>query len=132
LLHSATPDPRSGTAELVAAVSQAFPKLRLIAGTERTVHQGNRHDLSGFVGIGQRFGQGREYRDLEIVDRVGTGDAFSAGLLHGLLSNLPLGRTLDFALAYAALVHTTRGDTSQFRAEEIQALADGASASMRR
>ena len=132
LRHSATPDPRSGTAELVAAVSQAFPKLRLIAGTERTVHQGNRHDLSGFVGIGQRFGQGREYRDLEIVDRVGTGDVFSAGLLHGLLSGLTLGRTLDFALAYAALVHTTRGDTSQFRAEEIQALADGASASMRR
>jgi hypothetical protein len=48
------------------------------------------------------------------------------------LSGLPLGRTLDFALAYAALVHTTRGDTSQFRAAEIQALADGASASMRR
>jgi len=45
---------------------------------------------------------------------------------------MPLGRTLDFALAYAALVHTTRGDTSQFRAAEIQALADGASASMRR
>jgi 2-dehydro-3-deoxygluconokinase len=132
LLHSAAPDPQSGTAELVAAVSQAFPKLKLIAGTERTVHQGNRHDLSGFVGIGPRFGRGREYRDLEIVDRVGTGDVFSAGLLHGLLSGLPLGRTLDFALAYAALVHTTRGDTSQFRAEEIQALADGASASMRR
>jgi 2-dehydro-3-deoxygluconokinase len=132
LLHSAAPDPRSGTAELVAAVSRAFPKLKLIAGTERTVHQGNRHDLGGFIGIGQRFGQGREYRDLEIVDRVGTGDVFSAGILHGLLSGVPLGRTLDFALAYAALVHTTRGDTSQFRAADIQALADGASASMRR
>ena len=96
------------------------------------VHQGHRHDLGGFIGIGQRFGQGREYRDLEIVDRVGAGDVFSAGILHGLLSGVPLGRTLDFALAYAALVHTTRGDTSQFRAAEIQALADGASASMRR
>ena len=132
LLHSGAPDPRSGTAELVTAVSRAFPNLKLIAGTERTVHQGHRHDLGGFVGVGTRFGQGRDYRDLEIVDRVGTGDVFSAGILHGLLSGLPLGRTLDFALAYAALVHTTRGDTSQFRAGEIQALADGASASMRR
>ncbi len=132
LLGASAPDPDSGTAALVAAVSRAFPRLRLIAGTERTVHQGHRHDLGGFVGIGERFGRGREYRDLEIVDRVGTGDVFSGGILHGLLSGMPIGKALDFALAYAALVHTTRGDTSQFRAAEIQALADGATASMRR
>ncbi len=132
LLGGAAPGAGSDTAELVAAVSRAFPNLRLVAGTERTIHQGHRHDLGGFMGIGEHFGRGREYRDLEIVDRVGTGDVFSAGILHGLLSGLPLGRTLDFALAYAALVHTSRGDTSQFRADEIQALADGATASMRR
>jgi 2-dehydro-3-deoxygluconokinase len=117
---------------LVGAVAQAFPNLRLIAGTERTVHHGNRHDLAGFAWMGGKLSLAEPYRDLEIVDRVGTGDAFAAGIVQGMLNGRSLEQTLDFALAYAALVHTTRGDTSQFTAPEIQAVADGASAVMRR
>lgn len=120
------------TDALIGAVAQAFPNLRLIAGTERTVHQGNRHDLAAFVWIDGKLSLAEPYRDLEIVDRVGTGDAFAAGIVHGMLTGRSLEQTLDFALAYAALVHTTRGDTSQFTAAEIQAVADGASAVMRR
>jgi len=113
-------------------VAKAFPNLRLITGTERTVLQGNRHDLTGFAWSEGRLVRGRDYSDLQIVDRVGTGDAFAAGMIHGSLRGWGLERTLNVALAHAALVHTTRGDTSQFTAAEVQAVADGAGAAMRR
>jgi 2-dehydro-3-deoxygluconokinase len=117
---------------LVAAIAAAFPNLRWIAGTERTPRQGNRHDLNGFVWNAGELASGRGYTDLEIVDRVGTGDACAAGLIWGLLGDRGLRASLEFGLAHAALVHTTRGDTSQFSVPEIQALADGAGAEMRR
>lgn len=132
LLGPAAPGSDAGLAELVAAVAGAFPRLGVIAGTERTIRQGHRHDLGGFLGAGGTLVRDDGHRDLEIVDRVGTGDAFSAGILHGVLAGVSGRRTLALALAHAALVHTTRGDTSQFSAAEVEALADGAGAAMRR
>lgn len=132
LLGPAAPGSDAGLADLVAAVARAFPRLGIIAGTERTIRQGHRHDLGGFLMAGGSLIRDDGHRDLEIVDRVGTGDAFSAGVLHGVLSGAPARRTLALALAHAALVHTTRGDTSQFSAAEVEALADGVGAAMRR
>ncbi len=124
--------PAGSVQTLVEAVAAAFPNLRWIAGTERTTLSGDRHDLSGFVWEMGEWFDGRIYRDLEIVDRVGTGDAFAAGLIRGILIGTGLQAALDFGLAHAALVHTTRGDTSQFSVAEIEAVAGGAGAAMQR
>jgi 2-dehydro-3-deoxygluconokinase len=130
--NPATPNPAADLADLVGAVAQAFPRLGIIAGTVRTIRQGHRHDLAGFLWSGGFLVHDEGHRDLEIVDRVGTGDVFSAGILHGVLAGVSARRTLALALAHAALVHTTRGDTSQFSAAEVEALADGVGAAMRR
>ena len=45
-----------------------------------------------------------------IVDRMGGGDAFAAGVLHGLATGMDDQATLDFAVAAACLKHTVRGD----------------------
>jgi 2-dehydro-3-deoxygluconokinase len=132
LLGPAAPNPAADLADLVGAVAQAFPRLGIIAGTVRTIRQGHRHDLAGFLWSGGFLVHDEGHRDLEIVDRVGTGDVFSAGILHGVLAGVSARRTLALALAHAALVHTTRGDTSQFSAAEVEALADGVGAAMRR
>lgn len=53
--------------------------------------------------------QGSGY-NLHIVDRVGGGDSFAAGFLHGILTHMEPDRALEFALAAAAIKHTIPGD----------------------
>ncbi|MBT2658501.1 hypothetical protein J7E81_25330 [Bacillus sp. ISL-18] len=55
-----------------------------------------------------------------IIDRVGGGDAFSAGILHGILSKRDFDYTVSFATAAAALKHTIYGDCNQFSIEEVE------------
>jgi 2-dehydro-3-deoxygluconokinase len=62
--------------------------------------------------------------DVEIVDRLGAGDAFVAGVIHGLMeSNFEKG--LQYGTAMAALQHTTPGDLPWFTLEDIEAVLDG-------
>ena len=121
--------PRS---ELLKALGQRYPNLKSIAGTVRTVRSGSRHDLAGFVWQGGVLTEDAGFADFEIVDRVGTGDAFSAGLLHGFLRGWAVARSLRFALAHAVLVHTLRGDTSQFSEADVAEVAGGGGTVMRR
>lgn len=72
---------------------------------------------------GQRFAT-RTF-DIEVVDRLGTGDAFAAGLIHGLLDN-DVQRGLNYGVAMAALKHTVPGDLPQATRAEVQELLGGA------
>jgi len=66
----------------------------------------------------------REY-DLHIVDRVGGGDAFAAGLIHGFLNGWDAQRTVDFAAAASALKHTVPGDFNAVSEAEVIELMEG-------
>ena len=57
-----------------------------------------------------------------MVDRVGTGDAFSAGLIFGLATELGYAESLDFGAASNAMKHTIVGDTNLVTADEVRAL----------
>ncbi|MBP3038741.1 hypothetical protein J9303_04380 [Bacillaceae bacterium Marseille-Q3522] len=61
---------------------------------------------------------------ITIVDRVGSGDAFVAGILHGLITKSSPDYTVSFATAAAALKHTVYGDCNLFTADEIEAGMD--------
>ena len=63
--------------------------------------------------------------DLRIVDRVGGGDAFAAGIIYGLLNKLGGQETVGFAAAAGALQQTIEGDFSRVSVEEVQRLAGG-------
>ena len=69
--------------------------------------------------------QGRRF-DFDIVDRFGTGDAFFAGFLFGILDR-DIGFALDFGNALCALAHTTEGDVIQTSADEAMRLVAGES-----
>ena len=60
-----------------------------------------------------------------IVDRVGSGDSFSAGLLHGLLSFNDTQKAIEFAVAASALKHTIPGDFNQVSEKEVLNLMNG-------
>jgi 2-dehydro-3-deoxygluconokinase len=86
-------------------------RLSQVATMQRIEHSVDRHELSG--SLASRAGvlvTQRSY-SLELsVDRIGAGDAFSAGLLHGLLTSMSEKDSLEFALAAACLKHSVSGD----------------------
>ena len=61
-----------------------------------------------------------------IVDRIGTGDAFAAGVLHGLLNAWTDERALAFGLAAAAVKHSIAGDFNLASEAQVEAACDGA------
>ena len=69
---------------------------------------------------------------MAILDRVGGGDAFAAGVIHGLLTGSSLQETIDLATAHGALAMTTPGDTSMASLEDVRKLAAGGGAKVNR
>jgi 2-dehydro-3-deoxygluconokinase len=74
------------------------------------------------------YAQGQTYRthsyEVEIVDRLGAGDSFAAGLIHGLLENDPQ-KGLDYGVAASALKHSIPGDFAWIARAEVEALLKG-------
>ena len=75
---------------------------------------------------GKEFYQSKRYDVNPIIDRIGGGDSFSGGLIHGLLTKATQGEALEFAVAASALKHTINGDFNLVSVEEVEALAGGA------
>jgi len=74
---------------------------------------------------GEHFFNSRRYDIDHIVDRVGSGDAFAAGLIHALVNGWQPSKALEFAVAASALKHTIAGDFNQFSEIEVLSLANG-------
>jgi 2-dehydro-3-deoxygluconokinase len=104
----------------------AFPQLELLAWTHRVQHSAGEHALSAVLHTRERAVTGGSYRLTGIVDRIGTGDAFAAGVLHGLQSGMAPEDVAGFALAAAAMKHAISGDFNLARADQIEAVRAGA------
>lgn len=63
--------------------------------------------------------------DLRVVDRIGGGDSFAAGLIYGLLAGRDLEASLRFAVAASALKHTIPGDFNRVTVEDVDRLGGG-------
>ena len=74
---------------------------------------------------GEEFYESRHYDIEPIIDRVGGGDSFAGGLIHGLLTKPTQGEALEFAVAASALKHTINGDFNLVSKEEVESLAAG-------
>jgi 2-dehydro-3-deoxygluconokinase len=120
-------------AEAAAAAFDAFPRLARIAATTRLRHEVGRQELAGALfPRGGAAVMARTYALSHIVDRIGGGDAFAAGLLHGLLRGDPDQAALDFAVAAAVAKHAIRGDFNLASEAEIAAIAAGEVMDVRR
>jgi 2-dehydro-3-deoxygluconokinase len=96
------------------AAFEAFPKLRLIASTARRVVDADHHRLSARIDTRDDHTQTEEIALSGIVDRIGAGDAFAAGVLHALRRGEPIGRAATDGLALTCLKHSLPGDASLF------------------
>lgn len=102
------------------AALAAFPHLRCVTATSRIHHSADHHELSALMNAGGRLLITDRHALDGIVDRIGAGDAFAAGILHGRIAALGDGETLDFALATACLKHSIPGDRCLFGVHEIE------------
>jgi 2-dehydro-3-deoxygluconokinase len=116
-----------------AAAFKAFPRLERIAATMRTTHAVDAFSLGAT--LHHRDGTLTQVKPLElgnVVDRIGGGDAFAGGLLHGLLKGWPAEDTLNFALHTAAAKHGQVGDSSHASETQIRALMSDGGKDVRR
>jgi 2-dehydro-3-deoxygluconokinase len=111
--------------DLTARVMTEFPNLARIAVTLRESVSTDENRWSAVLRNRKEFISGPSYALRAIVDRIGTGDAFAAGLIHGLTSFDGDADALGFAVAAAALKHSIPGDFNLSTEKDIRAVAGG-------
>jgi 2-dehydro-3-deoxygluconokinase len=114
------------------AAFSAFEHLQFIACTERTRHSADVQQLTGLLQSRRDTYITRPYPLYGIVDRIGAGDAFAAGLLHGLIGRFDPQKAVDFATAAACLKHSIPGDFNLIGAADVDLLLSEQQTDVRR
>lgn len=110
---------------LCRKVFDFFPNLKYQAITLRESYSASHNGWSACLFNGREFFGSARYDLTHIVDRVGAGDAFAAGLIYSLSTGMEDEAALNFAVAASALKHTIPGDLNLVTLSEVQALLAG-------
>ena len=112
-------------ARLTEQVLQLYPNLELVAITLRESISADHNNWSACLHDRKSFYRSQRYEVRDIVDRVGGGDAFCGGLIHGLLTYATPREAVAFATAASCLKHTIPGDFNRVTAAEVEKLMQG-------
>lgn len=107
--------------DLYKELFSKYSNLKYAACTNRTVYSVNNNSLQGFLFDGEKLSKSRIHR-FDILDRVGGGDAFTAGILHGILNKMDINETAEFATCASALKHSIKGDINMVDLEQVETL----------
>jgi 2-dehydro-3-deoxygluconokinase len=110
---------------LAEKVLSTHPSLKKIAITLRESRSADENGWSGVLHTGKEFLVSRKYDIKDIVDRVGSGDTFAAGLIYGLTNFSTPREALEFAVAASCLKHSIPGDLPLLSVAEVKALMGG-------
>ena len=94
---------------LYSRLFEKYPNLKYAACTKRTVNSINNNSLKGYLFDGDRLIVSNEY-NFDILDRVGGGDAFTAGVIHGILKEMSHEEIIEFGICASSLKHSILGD----------------------
>ncbi|MFV3073690.1 PfkB family carbohydrate kinase [Niveispirillum fermenti] len=112
----------------LAAAELAFrtwPGLQRLASTIRTHFDVDHQELTGRIATrDHRVHYSRTYKLNGIVDRIGGGDAFAAGLIHGIDHGMATDAAINFAAAAAALKHAVPGDANLVSTADVMSLVN--------
>ena len=95
--------------DLYSRLFEKYPNLKYAACTKRTVNSINNNSLKGYLFDGERLIVSNEY-NFDILDRVGGGDAFTAGVIHGILKEMSHEEIIEFGICASSLKHSILGD----------------------
>ncbi|WP_196000903.1 sugar kinase [Clostridium sp. 1001271B_151109_B4] len=108
-----------------------YPNLRFASCTKRTVNSINNNTLQGYLFDGNNLFKSNKYT-FDILDRVGGGDAFTAGILHGVLNEMENERIVEFGTCASALKHSIIGDINIIDEDTINSFIDNGLCNVKR
>ena len=114
----------NGYKSIFLGMAKAFG-FKYVVGTLRESFSASHNGWKALIYDGKEFYESRRYDISPIVDRVGGGDSFSAGLIHGLANGKSMEWSLEFAVAASALKHTISGDVNIVSVGEVESLMNG-------
>lgn len=115
---------QSGYYDIFKAMKSEFG-FKYITSSLRESFSATHNGWKAMLYDGDTFFASKHYDINPIIDRVGAGDSYAAGIIHGLSNGMSLQDTLDFAVAASALKHTIPGDMNCVSIEEIESLMKG-------
>lgn len=116
---------REKYAELADRVLSTYPNLKSLAITLRESKSASHNGWSACLHTRDQFFLSKQYEITHIVDRVGAGDSFAAGLIYALNQKKQPADALEFAVAASCLKHSVPGDFNRFSDAEVNALVTG-------
>jgi 2-dehydro-3-deoxygluconokinase len=117
--------------QMIERVVSQFSNIKLVATTIREVQSSNRHMWGAVM-----WYNGKQFFSptcqLDVLDRIGGGDGFAAGLMYGLIDGRQPEEAIRLGWAHGALLTTFPGDTTMAKLPEVEAFAKGGSARVQR
>lgn len=110
-----------GYKSIFAAMADEFG-FKYVISTLRESFSASHNGWKAMIYNGKEFYVSKRYDITPIIDRVGGGDAFSGGIIHGLLTMKTQAEALEFAVAASALKHTINGDFNLVSEEEVKSV----------
>ncbi|MDY3361237.1 MAG: sugar kinase [Clostridium celatum] len=108
-----------------------YPNLKYVACTKRIVNSINNNTLQGYLFDGNQLFKSNKHT-FDILDRVGGGDAFTAGILHGILNEMKNERIVEFGTCASALKHSIIGDINIIYEDTINSVIDNGLCNVKR
>lgn len=109
---------------IMKSFTREYP-VSIVASTQRIVHSPKRHTFGSIIYSAREdtFYEEEPYADIEVVDRIGSGDAYISGVLYGLLSHEgDYRRALEYGNAVSSLKNTIPGDLLSTDLKEIDGI----------
>ncbi len=124
------PNCDAGTDEFITRLCdntiKKYPNIKYIAMTKRRVISASKNDWTAVLYHNGKIIHGRKFENIDVLDRIGSGDAFASGIIYGLMKYDNLQKTLDCGIIHGALAMTTPGDVSMATLGDIESLLGGA------
>ncbi len=109
-------------ADACVAMMDRHQNIQLIATPLRTIHDSSRHDLSGVCYADGKVFRGPTFDNIRVLDRVGSGDAFAAGIINEFITGHDARAAISTSTAAAVHAMTTSGDSLTANADEVKQL----------
>ncbi|MCR5214298.1 MAG: sugar kinase [Eubacterium sp.] len=109
--------------DIMKSYTQEFP-IKVVATTQRTVKSPKKHDFTSIIYGAEEnlFYTEKPYQDIDVIDRIGSGDAYVAGALFGYIKYGDNEKALKFANAYSSVKNTVPGDLPSSDFSEIESI----------
>lgn len=121
-----------GYKKMINEAVRTYPNFKAVATTLREVKTATVNDWSALCWADGQIYKAKDYKGLEIMDRVGGGDSFASGLIYGLMTTGDAQIAVNYGAAHGALAMTTPGDTTMVSKKEVERVMGGAGARVQR